>query len=93
MSPDRCPPVVTFLPRFRHVQDYNAMAARSRLGLMAEIVLANGVYWLRKDQQCEGPYCPNCYKQDDITIRLVSYDALRICPRCGKEIGASGRTP
>ncbi len=84
MRPDSCPPAATMLPQFRQVREYNELAARSGLSQKAEIVLQNGLYWLRKEEQCEGPYCPACYEQDDVTMRLVAPDRICICPRCGK---------
>lgn len=89
-----CPSAAEVLPDFRHVRKYNALAARCGLSQMAEIVFSGGFYWLTKAQQCEGPYCPHCYEQDDVTIRLVSLDRLRACPRCGRRLGrAAGTDP
>jgi hypothetical protein len=73
-----------------YVQRYNQLARECGMGLLAEIRFGNGFYWLEKGEQREGPYCPRCYEQDDVTIRLVLLENLRYCQRCGDVLNLDG---
>ena len=43
-----------------------------------------GLYWLKTVGLRQGPYCPRCFDNEEILIKLDKKENCRVCPICGE---------
>lgn len=52
------------------------------LYLARNLTRENGFYWLTTGSIKQGPFCPSCYDNDGLLMRLAGEDYDRHCPSC-----------
>lgn len=61
---------------------------REKLKIKENIFFENNAYWLKKDEQKDGPFCTKCWDKDRYLIRMRFYAAQNWsrahydCPEC-----------
>ncbi len=55
-----------------------------KLRIKQNLAYENNAYWINKEDQKDGPFCPRCWDKDKALIRVPTYptDIWSICPEC-----------
>jgi hypothetical protein len=66
------------------VQEYEDI-----LYLARNLVLEGGFYWLTTGSIRQGPFCPNCYVNEGLLMRLAGDPGERFCTACRESFVSS----
>jgi len=63
-------------------KDKKILELEKKLNLKKNLVFERPYYWIYKDSNREGPFCPKCYDSNEKFIRLHGYNEQYSCLEC-----------
>lgn len=56
--------------------------AEDALFLSENLFADAGLYWLKGQNERQGPFCPSCYESEGALIHLDKFNCELVCPYC-----------